>query len=119
MYDESWFQAGSQPVTATPSFMNLDNNKGDKDRKSVFLQSPSHHNYTTDTGVTILNADTQELSYSRQVFPLPLSAKKSDNAPHSTGKNRISDPENPSAPGTSKKSKTNRRSNSPPVDSRP
>lgn len=65
MFDDPWFKLGSEPST-DPSRMST----SDAPRGSVFLPGPSHHAYTTHDGVTIMDADTQQIAYSRQVFPM-------------------------------------------------
>jgi len=67
MYEEPWFRLGSQP-----SVLSSQMNMHDGARTSLFLAGPSHHVYTTYDGVTIMDADTQQIAYSRQVFPMPI-----------------------------------------------
>lgn len=72
MYEDPWFQTDSDPVTLPNSRVSAPDNAGAAEmRGSVFLNAPTHHTYNTEEGVTILDADTEAISYSRNVFPLP------------------------------------------------
>lgn len=75
MYDDPWFKMDSEPLPnprASTVFEPAPGvGEGGNARASIFINAPGHHAYNVEDGVTIMDADTEAIAFSRNVFPLP------------------------------------------------